>query len=119
MPSVYSLFDDKPIDSATGVSFDSKIRPTDQGEASLGFDYVFVNGKESFVSVIVCVYDTEGHLMVTSPTLKVPTRRNFHTLVRGKFLTETASSGITIDADFDGEFNIEVRSQPLGPLPPE
>ena len=32
---------------------------------------------------------------------------------------ETASSGVTIDADFDGEFNIEVRSLPLGPLPPE
>ena len=57
--------------------------------------------------------------MVTSPTLKVPTRRNFHTLVRGKFLTETASSGVTIDAVFDGEYNIEVRSLPLGPLPPE
>lgn len=119
MPSVYSLFADKPIDSATGVTFDSKIQPTAQGEASLGFDYVFVNGKESFVSVVVCVYDTEGHLMVTSPTLKVPTRRNFHTLVRGKFLTETASSGVSIDAGFDGEFNIEVRSLPLRSSPPE
>ena len=88
MPCVYNLFSDKPIDSRTGVWFDSKISPTEQGEASLGFDYVMVNGVESFVSVIVCVYDTQGNLMVTSDAIKVPTKRNYHTIVRGKFLTQ-------------------------------
>ena len=113
MPCVYNMFTDKPIDSRTGVSFDSKITPTESGEASLGFDYVMVNGVESFVSVIVAVYDTEGKLMVTSDAIKVPTRRNYHTIVRGKFLTQTASSGVSIDSDFDGEFNIEIKQRKL------
>ncbi|MGN1245125.1 MAG: DUF6562 domain-containing protein [Muribaculaceae bacterium] len=109
MPCVYNMFSDKPIDSRTGVWFDSKITPTETGEASLGFDYVMVNGVESFVSIIVCVYDTQGHLMVTSDAIKVPTKRNYHTIVRGKFLTQTANSGVGIDPDFDGEFNIEIK----------
>ena len=113
MPCVYNMFTDKPIDSRTGVSFDSKITPTESGEASLGFDYVMVNGVESFVAVIVAVYDTEGKLMVTSDAIKVPTRRNYHTIVRGKFLTQTASSGVSIDSDFDGEFNIEIKQRKL------
>lgn len=113
MPCVYNLFSDKPIDSRTGVSFDSKITPTETGEASLGFDYVMVNGVESFVSVIVCVYDTQGNLIVTSDAIKVPTKRNYHTIVRGKFLTQTATGGVGIDPDFDGEFNIEIRHKLL------
>lgn len=113
MPYVYNMFTDKPIDSRTGVSFDSKITPTESGEASLGFDYVMVNGVESFVSVIVAVYDTEGRLMVTSDAVKVPTKRNWHTIVRGKFLTQTANSGVGIDPGFDGEWNIEIKHKRL------
>ena len=108
-----SAFTDKPIDSRTGVSFDSKIPPTESGEASLGFDYVMVNGVESFVSVIVAVYDTDGQLMVTSDAGKVPTKRNWHTIVRGKFLTQTANSGVGIDPGFDGEWNIEIKHKRL------
>ena len=51
--------------------------------------------------------------MVTSDAIKVPTRRNYHTIVRGKFLTQTASSGVSIDSDFDGEFNIEIKQRKL------
>ena len=51
MPNTYNMNTDKPIDSATGVMFESRLGILNDNEASLGFDYVFVNGKEAGVSV--------------------------------------------------------------------
>ena len=51
MPDTYSLFTDKPVDSSTGVFFETGLTQISDTEASLGFDYVFVNGQSSAVTV--------------------------------------------------------------------
>lgn len=106
MPCAYSMLTDKPVDSSTGVMFRSDLKELNDREASLGFDYVFVNGTESAVTVQVGLYDKEGTRLSLTEPIRVPLRRNRHTVLRGKFLMSEASGGVTINPDFDGDHNL-------------
>lgn len=106
MPDTYGMFTDKPVDSATGVTFQSVLRQVNDTQATLGFDYVFVNGKESAITVRIGLYDTEGTQLSLTDPIEIPLRRNHHTVLRGKFLMSETSGGVTINPDFDGEYNL-------------
>ncbi len=106
MPNAYSLFTDKPVDSATGILFESGLTGLSETDASAGFDYVFVNGTESAVTVQIGIYDNEGVQLSLTRPIEVPLRRNRHTVMRGMFLTSKASGGVSINPDFDGNFNL-------------
>lgn len=106
MPCAYSMFTDKPVDSSTRVMFQSALKGLNDREASMGFDYVFVNGTESAVTVQIGLYDKEGTRLSLTEPITVPLRRNHHTILRGKFLMSKASGGVTINPDFDGDHNL-------------
>ena len=106
MPNAYSLFTDKPVDSATGVLFESTLNSLSETEASVGFDYVFVNGTESAVTVQIGIYDNEGTQLSLTKPIKVPLRRSHHTIMRGMFLMSETSGGISINPEFDGDYNL-------------
>ena len=106
MPDAYSINTDKPVDSSTGVFFESKLKKLTESEASMGFDYVFVNDKESLVTIKVGIYDNEGtELSITEP-IEIPIKRSHHTVLTGMFLMSEASGGITINPDYDGDYNL-------------
>jgi len=107
MPYAYNMNTDKPVDSKTGVLFESKLGVLNANEASLGFDYVFVNGKKSAVTIQIGLYDKEDRQLAVSDPINVPLQRNHHTILKGSFLMQEASGGITINPDFDGNHNIE------------
>ena len=109
MPNAYNMNTDKPVDSKMGVLFESKIDIQNENEASLGFDYVFVNGKKSAVTVQIGLYDKEDRQLALSAPINVPLQRNHHTVIKGSFLMEETSGGITINPDFDGNHNIEIE----------
>ncbi len=106
MPDTYNLLTDKPVDSSTGVAFRSDLKSLNEGEASLGFDYVFVNGKESAVTVQIGIYGKDGTRLSLTEPIKVPLKRSRHTILRGSFLMSEASGGVTINPDFDGDYNL-------------
>lgn len=106
MPCAYSMLTDKPVDSSTGVMFQSALKELGDMEASLGFDYVFVNGTESAVTVQIGLYDNEGTRLSLTEPIRVPLRRNHHTVLQGSFLLSEASGGVTINPDFDGDHNL-------------
>ena len=110
MPHVFDLFRDKPVDSRNPgtVSFASTITRLNDGEASIGFDHVFVNGHESSVQVVIRLYDKDGKLLSSSGGITVPVKRGQHTVMKGKFLTREASGGVSIDPGFEDEFNVRV-----------
>lgn len=109
MPNVYNMFTDKPSDACTGISFDGKIISLDDGTASLGFDYVLVNGEESLVTVAIQIYDKDNQLVSGSGSLNVPLQRSMLTTISGEFLTLEASGGVGISPEFNGEFNIYIQ----------
>jgi hypothetical protein len=74
-------------------------------EASIAFDYVFVNGKESAVTVQIGIYNKDNEQLAMSNPINVPLQRNCNTILKGSFLVQQASGGITIIPDFDGEHN--------------
>jgi len=106
MPCTYSMYTDKPVDSATGVRFETGLSRLSEEEAALGFDYVFVNGKQSAVTVQIGIFDNTGLQLSLSKPIEVPLKRNRHTVVRGRFLMTEASGGVRIDAEFDGDHNL-------------
>lgn len=107
MPSVFSLFQNKPIDSWQGVSFSSNVAQADGNEATLGFDYVMMNGKETTVPIALEIYDGEKRRVAATEAVDVPLMRNKLTVVRGQFLTSKAAGGVDIKVDFDGEYDYE------------
>lgn len=106
MPCSYSLFTDKPVDSRTGVTFESRLTRISDAEASMGFDYVFVNGTESSVTVRIGLFDRAGVQLAMTDAIRVPLRRSCHTVMRGEFLMQETNGGVMVNPDYDGEYNI-------------
>lgn len=106
VPDTYSLFTDKPVDSATGVTFRSSLTQLTDTEASLGFDYVFVNNKESVVTVRIAIYGPCEELVASTGSIKVPLKRGEHTVMRGTYLGKKSSGGIQVNPGYDGDFNL-------------
>lgn len=106
MPCSYSMFTDKPVDAKTGVTFRGRISQLSDDEASVGFDYVFVNHQTTEVTVQLGIYDADGNLISVSDPVNVPLQRNRHTIVRGKFLTQKSTGGVRINTQYSGEYNI-------------
>lgn len=108
MPSAYNMNSDKPVDSKMGVLFNSKLEVLGENEASLGFDYVFVNEKKSAVIVQLGLYDKEDREIALTEPINVPLQRSHHTVIKGSFLMQHVSGGITINPDFNGNHNIVI-----------
>lgn len=106
MPNTFNMFTDKPSDSVMGVNFVGRISRIENGEASMGFDYVLVNGKEASVTVRVGIYDKNGKELSMSNPVNVPLLRSKHTLIKGRFMMQEASGGVGIDPSFSGDYNI-------------
>lgn len=105
MPDTYSMYTDRPVDSSTGVMFTSSVNKLSDTDASLGFDYVFVNEKESAVTVRVGVLDKNNELISLTPSIKVPLKRNHHTVLHNTYLTTKTSDGVSIDPNYNGDYN--------------
>lgn len=108
LPSEYSMFRNKPIDSMTGVSFEANLRIVDNNEVLIGFDYFFINGKESYITVSVEIYDENDIRVSYVPAVNIPVERNRATIVRGDFLTSEATGGVGINPSFTGSFDIPI-----------
>lgn len=106
MPNTYNIITDKHTDSAVGVNFKSDIRVLESAEASIAFDYVLVNDRQGFITIQLTLLDKDGQPISFSEVMDVPIKRDYHTIVRGKFLTGKSSGGIGVDPSFDDEFNI-------------
>lgn len=109
LPTHFNMFSNKPFDAAQGYQFFSSISEPTYTEATLGFDYVFVNGHESSVSVAVGIYDASGMLLSFSNPIEVPLKRNHITIVRDKFLSQGGTGNVNISYEYDGDYNHFVK----------
>lgn len=109
MPCSYNIFTDKPADSWTNMTYRSRMSIENDNEMNLGFDYIFVNGTETTLSISVEVYNKEGELMSSTNPIQVPIVRSKLTLVKGEFLTSIANGGVSVNPGYDGDdYNIEI-----------
>ena len=110
MPNEFDIFSYIPIYALPNITFESEIKPLSDTEAELGFDYVFVNGEEFVIPIIVEVYDKQGNKVSGINPINVPLMRGQLTTIRDNFLTSQASGGIGINPDFeDPDYIYEVN----------
>ncbi len=110
VPCSFNMFTDKPADSWPGFSFTSRMYPEDISETTLGYDYIFVNGSGTTLSISLEVYNKYGELMSSTNPINVPIVRGKMTVVKGEFLTSIATGGVKINPSYDGEdYNIEIK----------
>lgn len=110
MPNEFDIFSYIPIYALPNITFESEIKPLSDTEAELGFDYVFVNGEEFVIPIMVEVYDKQGNKVSGINPINVPLMRGQLTTVRDNFLTSQASGGIGINPDFeDPDYIYEVN----------
>lgn len=105
-PVGYNVLTGLPNKAETQVSFKSKIEALAATEASVGFDYIFVNGDESRVSITLALYDKNNKLLNVYSDIAVNLKRGETTLIRGEYLTKRKGSGVEINPDFDGNIDI-------------
>ena len=105
MPNAYNISTDKPVDASTGNSFESTLSILNDAEALIGFDYVFVNGKESAITVRIGIYDKENTQISLTEAIEIPLKRSHHTILTGTFLLSKATGGVSINPNYNGDHN--------------
>lgn len=107
-PTGFNVLTQKPNEADLNIGFETLLEEyaDNPDKADMGMDYVFVNGTESQVTINLTVYDAEGNELNTYQGIEVPIKRGFKTIIEGKFLMLNKSTGIGINPEFDGEFNI-------------
>lgn len=110
LPTVFNILSGKPADSQTGVQYTVPlVVPTDgQEECTIGTDFVFVNGAESFVKLSMEIRDGGGNVVSRTTGLEVPYRRGHLTTVCARFLTNEMQGGVGIDDEFEGDINVDL-----------
>ncbi len=106
-PVGYNVYTGRPNKAETQVGFVSDITQQNENEASLGFDYIFVNGEESQVTLTLLLYDRKTEkLLNVYADIPVHLQRGKTTIIRGEYLTNRKDSGAVIDPDFEGDIDI-------------
>lgn len=110
-PSVYSVFDGKPVDASVNIGFESKIYPLNDKDALLGFDYIYVNGDISSITAVIDVYEKNpdgsiGANLGSSPSISIPIAVGMETTVESDFLTTHGSGNVSIDPSYDDDVYI-------------
>lgn len=110
LPTVFNVLVGKPADSRTGVAYTAPLTvPTDgTEECTIGTDYVFVNGAESFVKLSMEIRDGEGNTLSRTVGLEVPYRRGHLTTVRARLLTNEMQGGVDIDTEYEGDIDVDL-----------
>ena len=109
MPNAFNMIADRTTWSDVNVTFESQIIQLSDTEASLGFDYVFANAQDANAVMAVSLYDKNGNQLSRTRDITIPLERGKVTTVIGSFLLEESDGGVSINPDFDGEFNIEIK----------
>lgn len=105
-PVGYNALTRLPNKAEKQIFFETGIGARSGTEASMGFDYIFVNGQESQVSVTLALYDKNGKLLNVYSDITIKLERGKTTIVHGEYLTNRKDSGAAIDPDFEGEIDI-------------
>lgn len=109
LPFKFNNFTNKDFDSQTGISYTGNLVMLSDNTAQLALDYVFVNEGEGGVEISLSILDSNGNIAGDTGTFSIPLQRNRTTIVSGQFFTTKGNGDVTINPDFDGQHNIEIK----------
>lgn len=110
-PTAYNVASDIPCGSRAGIGFTApcSIVADEDGRCELASDFIFAGTDDSYVVLTLEVLDETDTVVSRTKGVQVPYRQGHLTVVTGSFLTTMMRPGISINPDYDGEFNIEIN----------
>ena len=106
LPCAYNVSTQKPSDSVSGYSYASALREQTDDAATVGKDFVLVNGEQSFVTVTILFKDANGKTISGINGVRIDYRAGQLTTVTGNFLT-AGVGGVQVDTDWSGDYEVE------------
>lgn len=111
-PLGYNVVATTPEMYSDRVAFSCAVATTDvdaNGELCLAFDYIFVPpNEERSTHITLVVEDGNGARIVKYDNIEISYRAGKITTLYGKFLTQSSSSGIGVNLDWDDEIIIVI-----------
>ena len=107
----YDLFDDHAVDPLSGVSFDTELPIiTIPGvEMAIASDRLIVDPAPGEVHLSVSVYNSAQVLICRTEDIVFKPQRGEMTTVRGNFLTDMITGGLTVDNKWSDEIIIDIN----------
>ena len=107
--NAYNMHTNKLSGSITDKVFESTLTKISDIEVEMGFDYVFAESLDSSVYVTIEICDKDGNVISSFKMVEVPVICGKQTTVMAKFMSSQSGSGATIDPDYNGDINIEIK----------
>lgn len=106
LPCAYNVNTQKPSDSDGGYGYASALSQQSDDAATVGKDFVLVNGEQSFVTVTILFKDANGKTISGINGVRIDYRAGQLTTVSGNFLT-AGVGGVQVDTDWSGDYEVE------------
>lgn len=106
LPCAYNVSTQKPSDSVGGYGYASALSEQTDDAATVGKDFVLVNGEQSFVTVTILFKDANGKTISGLNGVRIDYRAGQLTTVSGNFLT-AGVGGVQVDTDWGGDYEVE------------
>lgn len=107
-PSGFNASTGSPNDAISGVSYRAEFTNITAESATIALDYVITNHAPSSVVVNVEIFDADDNQITGSYGITIPYEHNSSTRIFGNFMTTSHGSGVGINPDYDGEYNIYI-----------
>lgn len=106
LPCAYNVSTQKPSDSVGGYGYVSALSEQNDDAATVGKDFVLVNGEQSFVTVTILFKDSNGKTISGINGVRIDYRAGQLTTVSGNFLT-AGVGGVQVDTNWSGDYEVE------------
>lgn len=105
-PTAYSITESRLADAQVGYHYCSSVSEITTSTATVASDFVLVNGSQSSVTVTILFKDADGNIISGVRGVKVAYRSGHLTTISGDFLTASLANGVTIDTEWEGNFDV-------------
>ncbi len=101
-------------DSAVGLYFESAVRVISNSEAIIAMEYPLAKyasddgSAGTTLTATIRIYDEDGDMVNEQGGFEMALSRGELSVFESDFFTRSVSSGITIDQNFDGQYNIVI-----------
>ena len=107
LPTAYSITESKLTDAQEGYFYYSTLSDIGKAKADIAKDYILVSGEQSSITATILFKDAEGKTVSGISGVKIAYRPGQLTTVSGDFLTANPISGVTIDTDWSGDYDVD------------
>lgn len=113
IPDGINVYSGELNSASAGLSYTSSVKVISDTEAIVAMDHILAQtlAQSSYGTVLtvgVKIYDKDGNFINEQGSVTVNTVRNELTVIRSDFFTRSVSSGVTVDKDYDGHYDITV-----------